>query len=174
VWTGHRVRFDNKLSDQAYGAMGENIVVAYLQSQGRKAKLINEGDPTSPYDIAYRNVLIEVKTSLASNKYDSMKWSLNFGQRNSKSDKEFLRRASPEKKKEFYKKLLDRILRAKAKMAAEVKAKYGSVKIRTYGLIINTKTQQADINSYHGIHKQIRWRNPKVPVKYKATVRYEL
>lgn len=173
VWVGRPVLIPEakQLSKQESGALGENIIVSHLRKIGHKdAVLLNEGNPSYPFDIIYDHTLVEAKTGLASNQLNAAKWSINFGLP-SKKLRARIKKMSPAKKKRYYEKAYAKIIAAKLKVKAEYERRTGKpIRIASMGVILNPATKAADIYEWDGIKKQTRWLN--VQDRYKGTVRY--
>jgi hypothetical protein len=152
--------------------LGENIALKHLRASGwKKAKLLNEKEPNYPFDIIYDHTLVEVKSGSASNSADAMKWSLTFGERSGKAHRTFIRRASAGAKSEYYKRRIEAVFAAKARVVKEYEKRTGrKITVKTIGLIVDHGRRAADLYEINGIHKQIRWRNSGK--SYKTTLRY--
>ena len=176
VWNRARVKLAKKykLGIQLQGALGENIFLTFLKRNGHgDAELLSIDDPIAPFDIVYDHMLVEVKTGMVSNKKDSMKWAINFGQQKGKVAKR-LKKMNASAKEAFYIRAFDAIIKSKANVVREYEKRTGKkIRVITAGLILNTKTQAADVYITQGVHKQIRWMYPHVTTKYSGTVRYK-
>lgn len=170
--TGKPVR--TRLSKQEIGAIGENVVVAYLQSQGlHDARPMNLDRNNFPVDLVQDHKAIEVKAGFAGNGPGARQWRLTIGEPG-KAEKAWLATATPEAKAAWNRAKQNAIHARKAKVLADLEKSYGrKVAAATMTCIVNPDTKTVDIYRFDGWHNRIAWGSPEAQKAYVGSFAYQ-
>ena len=162
-----------KISKQEAGAIGENIVIAHLQSKGMKdARPMNLDRNNFPIDLVQDHEVIEVKTGQVSNGPGAQQWRLTIGEPG-KAEKAWLASASAEEKAAWNERKQQMIHERKKKALADLSKKLGKpVKSATMTVILNPETKTADIYRFEGWHDRIGWNSDAAKKGYLGSMSY--
>ncbi len=173
AFKGEPVEIHNKMSKLEVGALGEKLVIAYLQANGKPgAKTLNVKINNFPIDLIQDHGAIEVKAGLISNGKSAQHWRATIGQPG-KAEAKWLAQASAAKKAAFNEKKAQAILDRKQKALDDLSKSVGhKIKAYTYTMIINPDTKRADLYRFNGFHLRISWNSPQAKAGFLATVAY--
>jgi len=173
VFTGKSVPVANKLSRLETGELGEHIVMAYLKTRGEVARRLSvEEAQNFPVDVMVDHEVIEVKAGLVSNGPSAHHWRATAGQPGVK-ETEWLKTASPEEKAEWNHAKGKAAIARKRQALRELSEKHGvDLKGKTYALILNPDTRQADLFAIDDFHERIGWTSDLARHSFVGTVRY--
>lgn len=162
-----------KISKQLAGAIGEEIVIQHLKSQGfADARHLNMERNNFPIDLVQDHESIEVKTGQVSNGPGAWQWRMTIGEPG-KEEKAWLAQASDEEKAAWNAKKQAAITERKKKALAEVSKKVGkSVKAKTMTVLLNPDTKTADLYMFSGWHDRIAWNSDAARKAYIGSVQY--
>lgn len=162
-----------KIGKQLAGAIGELVIIAHLKDLGfHDAKEMNLDRNNFPIDIIQDHETIEVKTGQSSNNPKSQHWRLTIGEPG-KEEKEWLKTASPEEKREWNQAKQKAIHDRKMKELKGLEGELGHpIKAATYTVILNHDTKTADIYKFDGWHDSIPWKSEQAKKGYVRSVKY--
>ena len=166
-----------KISKQLAGAIGEEIIIQYLQSQGFKdagqlSGFVGTEKNNLPVDLIHDHRVIEVKTGQSSNSDAAQQWRLTIGEPGEK-EKAWLKTASGEEKAAFNAKKQAMIHKRKKEEIAKLGKELGyTVKGNTMTVIINPDTKTADLYKFEGFHDRIGWKSETATNGYIGSVKY--
>lgn len=163
-----------KLGKQEAGKVGEDIVIQYLRSKGRKdAGPMNLDRNNFPIDLLQDSEVIEAKTGQAWVGRGAQQWRLTIGEPGDK-EKAALKKMTKEEKAAWNLEKQKAIHRRKAQVIDELSDKLGKkVKAATYTVIINPDTRTADLYRFAGFHDRIGWNSDQAKAGYIGSVTYE-
>lgn len=163
-----------KLSKQETGRIGEAIVVAYLQGQGRTdAKPMNLDRNNFPIDLVQDHEVVEVKAGLASNSAGAQRWRLTIGEPG-KAEKAALDAMGKYEKAAWNTEKQRKIHERKEGILRKLSKHFGTkIKAATMTVIINPDTKTADLYRFEGFHDRIGWTSGQAQAGYLGSVRYE-
>lgn len=172
AFTGQPVQ--TKISKQEVGRIGENAIVAYLQSQGLDdARPMNLDKNNFPIDLIQDHETIEAKAGNAGNSKGAQQWRLTIGEPG-KAEKEWLATASKEEKAAWNAKKQKAIHERKKAILDELSKQHGKkVKASTMTAIVNPDTQTIDLYKFDGWHDRIGWGTPEAEKAFIGSFRYE-
>jgi hypothetical protein len=173
AWEGKQVELKNKLSKDATGKIGQQVVLDYLHENGLiDAKPMNDEHNNYAIDMVQDHGAIEIKCGQVSNGQSAQQWRATIGEPPPRV-KEWLKTATPTEKKAFNaaesKAILDRKEAARARLEKELGR---PVKAWTYAVIINPDKGTADIYKFKGYHLRIGWNSDQAKAGYVTTVKY--
>ena len=162
-----------KISKQEAGAIGENIIVAWLQGRGLKdARPMNLERNNFPIDLVQDHEVIEVKTGQVSNGPGAQQWRLTIGEPG-KEEKAWLAKASDEDKAEWNSKKQQKIHERKQQIIRELSRELGKPpKVATMTVILNPETGTADLYRFPNFHDRIGWNSELAKSGYIGSVKY--
>ncbi|HLI84490.1 MAG TPA: GNAT family N-acetyltransferase [Bryobacteraceae bacterium] len=173
AWNGGIIDISSALSKQETGKLAENIIVAYLKSQGLgDAQHINTTQANYPVDLMQDHKLIEAKGGLVSNGKSAQQWRCTEGEPGPK-EKQWLAQADPDEKRAHNLEKQQAIIERKQQALDRASKALGrKLTGHTYATIINPDTKTADIYHFPGFHLRIGWNSPQAQRGYVATVKY--
>ena len=162
------------LSRQESGALGEQIIIAHLKSQGKTdAASLNVRGNNFPVDLVHDHELIEVKTGLVSNGKSAQQWRATIGQPG-KAETKWLKSASAEEKAAWNMRKQQAIIERKnAALQNYVKSSGHKVTGKTMAVILNPDSGKADLFMFDGFHARISWNSELARNGYVGTVSYK-
>lgn len=173
AWNGTPVELDNKPSKQESGALGEQVALAYLRSQGANdAEPLNLQTNNFPVDMIHDHELVEVKTGLVSNGESAMHWRATIGEPGPK-EKAWLAKAKPEAKAKWNAEKQQAILDRKNQVVKDFSKKEGTrYGGKTLTVLLNPDTRTADVHMFDGFHSLIRWKSDQAKAGYVGSFKY--
>ena len=173
AWDGEQAELSDVLSKQEVGDLGERTVVQYLQDQGfEDARPLNLERNNFPVDLVQNHEVIEVKAGLASNGKSAQQWRATIGQPGVK-EREWLKTASLDEKREWNAKKMQAILDRKEAARASVSQKLGrKVKGATITTVVNSNKKVVDIYKFDGFHSRIAWNSAQAQAAYVGSFKY--
>jgi hypothetical protein len=173
VFTGKVVETKAKLSKLEVGAIGEQMVIDYLRSQGKRdARTMNVRVNNAPVDLLQNHTAIEVKTGLVSNGKGAQQWRATIGQPGVK-ETQWLAKASSKSKAAWNERKAQAILDRKQQALKQISKELGrKVTGSTFALILNPDRKQADMFRFNGFHLRIGWNSPQTSKAYVGTFAY--
>lgn len=173
AFNGQQVPLKHPLSKQEAGALGENILIAWLKSQGMEdAQPLNAHVNNFPIDLIQDHECIEAKTGQVGNSPGAQQWRLTIGEPG-KAEKEWLKTASPEDKKRHNAEKMQAIHDRKERARKEQEERLGRpVKAVTMTTLINPDTKTADLFRFEGYHDRIGWNSEEMKKAYIGSVKY--
>ncbi|HXG55615.1 MAG TPA: hypothetical protein VNJ03_09585 [Vicinamibacterales bacterium] len=174
TWDGEPVAVKNPMGKQAAGALGEELIAAYLRSTGvkdtgRMDYMVSVNN--YPVNLIAGDTVIEIKTGQASNQPNSQQWRLTIGQPG-KAEAAYLATLEPEKKAALNVSKTAAIFARKALAVERIEKDLGRpLKKRTMTLILNPDTKTADIYEFEGFHQRLGWGSSED--SYVATIKYK-
>lgn len=174
AFEGEPAVIKTKLSKQAAGKIGEDIIIAHLQSLGMDdARPMNLDRNNFPIDLIQDHEVIEGKTGNAGNGKGAQQWRLTIGEPG-KAEKAWLATASDEDKAKWNAEKQRKIHERKEAVIRELGKKLGHpVKTATMTVILNPDTKTADIYKFDGFHDRIGWNSELAKKAYVRSVTYE-
>jgi len=175
AFNGQRIETETTLSKQEAGALGERVVIAYLQEERgfKDASALNMERSNFPVDLVQDHELIEVKTGMVSNGPSAQHWRATIGQPG-KAEREWLATATAVEKRAWNQRKSAAILERKGKVLADWSRRHGiEAKGRTITTIINPDTKTVDLYEFSGFHLRIKWNSPEAEKAYVGSYRYE-
>lgn len=176
VFNGQPVAIKTKLSKQAAGALGEQIITSYLrQRRGMQdADTLNVKRNNFPLDLLSirGRMAFEVKTGMASNGKAAQQWRMTIGEPG-KKEKLWLKNATPAAKARWNAQKQS-LIRQRKNQALRTVSKELGVKIvgKTFTVILHPDRKMADIYEFDGWHNRIAWSSSQAARAYRGTVRY--
>lgn len=162
-----------RLSKLETGRVGEDVAVAWLQSQGHAdARTLNVKGNNFPVDLVEDHRVYEVKAGLASNSESAQQWRATIGQPGVK-EREWLASASSAAKARWGERKQREILNRKERAVREVSQRLGHrVEGGTIALIVNPTTRIVDVHVFDGFHARIGWKSDQAQAGYRGSYRY--
>jgi hypothetical protein len=162
AFSGTPTDASTKISKQLAGAIGEEIVIKYLQSKGfadagHLADFVGSERNNLPVDLVHDHRVVEVKTGQSSNSASAQQWRLTIGEPGPK-EKEMLANMSDEDKSAWNAQKQADIHKRKDEEIAKLSKELGyKIKSSTMTVILDPKTKTADLYEFDGFHDRIGW-----------------
>ena len=174
AFEGKQVAVKNPLGKQAAGKIGEEVLIAYLQSIGRKdARPMNTDRNNFPIDMLQDHETIEGKTGQAGNSSGAQQWRLTLGEPG-KEEKAWLKKASKEEKAKWNAEKQKKIHERKEVERKKLEKELGRpVKAATMTVILNADTKTADLYKFEGWHDRVAWNSDMAKKAYIGSFTYE-
>ena len=162
-----------KISKQEAGKIGEDLIVAHLQSKGMKdARPMNLDRNNFPIDLVQDHEVIEVKTGQVSNGPKAQQWRLTIGEPG-KEEKAWLASASDSDKEAWNAKKQQKIHERKQKIVKGLTKEMGKPpKVSTMTVILNPQTKTAALYKFDGLHDRVGWNSEQAQKGYIGSVKY--
>jgi len=163
-----------KISKQEAGKIGEEIILSFLISRGRKdARPMNSELNNFPIDLIQDHETIEVKTGQVSNSKGAQQWRLTIGEPG-KEEKARLAKMTPEEKYVWNEKKQRDIVLRKERVLKEVSEELGRpVKAATMTVLLDPGRKVADVYRFPGFHQRIAWTSEEAQKAYVGSFVYE-
>jgi hypothetical protein len=175
AWSGEPTETKESLGHKALGNLGENIIAAYMKSQGANdIRPLNVKVNNFPIDMMHDHEVIECKSGPVSNGRSGQQWRITLGEP-AKSEKEWLKHASSEEKRLHNQKKMEHIVQRKQDKLEEYRKGSGAGKKAhgsTMTTIINLDKKTADIYKFPGFHQRVDWNSPMAAKAYVGTVKF--
>ena len=173
AYTGEPIPLKTRLTKRESGKLGEDLALAYLRHKGyHDSKALNMERENFPVDLIQDHELIEVKTGLVSNGKSAQHWRATIGQPGPK-EREWLKTASPELKREWNLQKAADIMERKEKVLRDFSEKYNTkTKGKTIATIINPDKKVVDVYEFEGFHLRIGWNSIEAKGNYKGSFSY--
>jgi hypothetical protein len=162
-----------RLSKSELGKVGEMVAMKL-----KGGILVNSFLKTKVNNLAFdvintrKKMLYEVKAGAISNARDAQKWRLTKGEP-SKTEKKFLKQASPSVKLMYNKGKEQRILARKLALKQKIEEMTGDMyDTKTLTFILNPDKRIADCYEFTGLHSVIRWHSDLAKKSYVRSVHY--
>lgn len=174
VFGGKPVALAHKPSKLETGEIGEKIALQLLLEQGfgDARRLSVEEAQNFPVDVMADHHVVEVKAGLVSNGESAQHWRATIGQPGPK-EAAWLKAATPEEKAAWNRTKGKAAIERKQQVLMAIGRERGiRLKAKTYGIILNTDTRQADIFVIDGFHERVGWKSELAQHSYVGTVSF--
>jgi len=174
VFTGKPVALAHRPSKLETGEIGEKIALQLLLEQGfgDARRLSVEEAQNFPVDVMADHRVVEVKAGLVSNGDSAQHWRATIGQPGVR-ETAWLKTATPEEKAAWNRTKGKAAIERKQQVLLAVGRERGiRLKAKTYGIILNTDTRQADVFVIDGFHERVGWKSDLAQHSYVGTVSF--
>jgi hypothetical protein len=174
VFGGKPVALAHKPSKLETGEIGEKIALQLLLDQGfgDARRLSVEEAQNFPVDVMADHHVVEVKAGLVSNGESAQHWRATIGQPGP-TEAAWLKAAAPEEKAAWNRVKGKATIERKQQVLMAIGRERGiRLKAKTYGIILNTDTRQADVYVIDGFHERVGWKSELAQHSYVGTVSF--